>query len=72
MVEIHGRIIDSIHRSTVSCYMVFGELCPNARIPSLSEEKYVAVASHRIEQLDIDINTRRLEVIYPPFKPDAF
>ena len=49
MAKIQGRIIDSIHRSTGSCYMVFGQPCPNVRIPSLSEDKYVAAESHRME-----------------------
>ena len=71
-IEIHGRIINSIHRSTGSCYMMFGQPCPKVYTPSLSIENYLAAASHPIEQFGIDINTRRMVVIYSTSKRAPF
>ena len=68
MAEFHHRIRLSIQRSTDSCYMMFGHPKPDLRIPSLSEDKFVPGASHRMEQLGLDVDTRRLCVTYPPSK----
>ena len=65
MAEFHHRIRLSIQRSTDSCYMLFGYPTPNLRIPSLSEDKFVPGASHHMEQLGLDVDTRRLCVTYP-------
>ena len=68
MAELHHRISLSIQRSTDSCYLLFGHPVPALRIPSLSEDKFVPSASHCMEQLGLDVDTRRLCVTYPPGK----
>ena len=68
MAEYHDRIRLSIQRSTDSCYLMFGHPEPSLRIPSLSEEKFVQSAAHRMEQLGLDVDTRRMAVVYPPSK----
>ena len=64
MAEVHHRIQLSIQRSSASCYLLFGH--PRKDLtPSLSEEKFVPSASHTMEQLGLDIDTRSMRVIYP-------
>ena len=68
MAEYHDRIRLSIQRSTDSCYLMFVHPEPSFRIPSLSEDKFVKSAAHRMEQLGLDVDTRRMAVVYPPSK----
>ena len=65
MAEIQARIRLSIQRSSDSCYMMFGHPERGILTPSLSEEKFVASAAWRMDQLGLDIDTRRMLVIYP-------
>ena len=65
MGEVQQRIRTSIQRSTDSCYLLFGHPQHGILTPSLSEDKFVAAAAWRMEQLGLDVDTRAMCIIYP-------
>ena len=68
MAEIVSRAVDSVQRSTASCYLFFGHPAPIIRTPSLSEDKFVQMAAWIMEHLGLLIDTRRMVVIFPAAK----
>mgnify|MGYP005694889421 CR=1 FL=1 len=68
MAEIPRCIILSVQRSTGSCYLCFGHPSPLLRTPSLSEDKFVKLASYIMENLGLVVDTRRMVVIFPAEK----
>ena len=65
MGEVQKRIRTSIQRSTESCYLMFGYPQHGILTSSLSEDKFVAAAAWRMEQLGLDVDTRAMCIIYP-------
>ena len=65
MARILPRIRLSIQRSSDSCYLLFGHADQGILTPILSENKIVQAAAWRMDQIDLDIDTRRMPVVYP-------
>jgi hypothetical protein len=65
-VDLRLRIRQAINASVISAFVMFGFPSENARRPSaLNKDKWEYHASHRLEYLGFDLDTRRMTVAWP-------